>query len=221
MTNNWMAPFLMVRDALKADLEAGRVVRLLPGHDVFLWVFAGDGDRFAWAFRETWKRLPLWVRRALLRYWAGPDPERPIVSPRIELNRLLCWGDGCPAFVDRCGHRLRFDAKNVDEMPDEVLQAVIAHELAIVVQHELDGLREDERLIIGRRSFFEDENGDWVQEFIIDAVADDMISEWGFDRESKDRRPVVAGRSKVIESDDSPRLVSTNSMEVDQAAELS
>jgi hypothetical protein len=207
----------MVLDALKADLEEGKVVRLLPGHDVFLWVVVGDGHRFARVFRETWSRLPLYARRRLLSYWGGPDPERPIVSPRIELNLSSYCDAGCAGFVDRSGHRLQFNSKKVDEMPDEALQAVIAHELALVVQHELHGLREDELWCHGRRAY-EDEDGDWVEEFFIDQEADEMITEWGFDRESMDR---ATGRSRVIESDDSPRLVTTNSMEDDPAAELS
>src|SRR5262249_23509929 len=69
--DDWIPEF---RDIIKAGLEESRVVRLLPRHDVYLWVYDGDGRRFALAFQETWKRLPLGARRRLLSYWASARP---------------------------------------------------------------------------------------------------------------------------------------------------
>jgi hypothetical protein len=105
-------------------------------------------------------------------------------------------------------------------MPDDVLQAAIAHELARVIQHAVYGHREVEVTCCECRLMRDDNTGFGARVSWFNGVADEMITEWGFDRESMDRRPVVAERGKVIESDDSPRLVTTNSMEDDHAAEL-
>ena len=119
---------------------------LLPRHGIRLLVVHGDGERFARRFRETWKRLPLAVRRRLLKHWREKTKELFVVSEygrpaglHIELINDESYlkrvdpGDVI-AQCDLFGLSLTFEAKTMDAMPEGPAQALIAHELAHVLQ---------------------------------------------------------------------------------------
>jgi hypothetical protein len=87
------------------------LIPIIPRSRIFLVPYGHGNDmQFAVRFRDTWKKLPLWVRRRLLRHWRedqdqartivgifdttrcqhpiGWPPRNPaeyIISPRIEL----------------------------------------------------------------------------------------------------------------------------------------
>jgi hypothetical protein len=197
--DDWIPEF---RDIIKAGLEESRVVRLLPRHDVYLWVYDGDGRRFALAFQETWKRLPLGARRRLLSYWASARPASGIlVSPSIELADYQFGHRRDLAMVDHRGHRLRFRSRYTDRMPDDVLQDLIAHELVHVLQDSY-GIRVLRQYSDGRRVFVDARGDIFGGNYEIESDADCTIEGWGFDSESIDRWSLAAGLSKVISFED-------------------
>jgi hypothetical protein len=162
-----------------------------PG--IFLWAEAGDAARFSGLFRQTWARLPLWVRRRLRRHWREglPSPEISLVPTLIE--------DGSPAYgsAGRRGHRLRFAAQSVDAMPDAVVQDLVAHELAHVLQNALG-------LFVIRRpeedsDLFGYPNGAVFGVWEMETEADDWIEDWGFDHDSIDDWALETGRARVRE----------------------
>jgi hypothetical protein len=178
--------------------------KLLPRHKVELCAFQGDGQRFADLFVQTWKRLPLWARRRILGFWRDAllfDKASSVArnSPIIELADD--WS-GRPergfAMVDYLGHRMRFRPIDVDVMPADVVQDLIAHELAHVLQ-DVYGIKcisvDDEGIMT-----YIDANGDYfgcLRE--IEADADGAMDGWGFDHESIDRWSLAIGRTKVVE----------------------
>jgi hypothetical protein len=46
---------------------------LLPRHDIYLFAPNCGGEQFSSLFGETWKRLPLFARRRILRHWRIDD----------------------------------------------------------------------------------------------------------------------------------------------------
>lgn len=189
-----------------------KLVPIVPRADLFLVSYGhGDEGRFAGLFAKTWRRLPLWARRRLLKHWredahvvriltSVPHHQRNgirAVSPRVELvhgwtaGSILWPGDGDhDTRVDglgKCfarGHRLRFHAPSVDRMPEDVVQDLIAHELAHVYQEACGMLL---------RFGTEDPKSGLVEE-----DADEMMNRWGFDPESIDEWAVSAGLSRLI-----------------------
>jgi Zn-dependent protease with chaperone function len=114
-------------------------IPLLPRHKIYLPAFGyGDDEKFARVFRDTWPRLPLHVRRVLLKHWRETKLHPDLRAPAIEV--LPDWSR--PAgrkfnnvygmYADDGLHEIRFWAPAVDLMPDEQLSALIAHELAHV-----------------------------------------------------------------------------------------
>src|SRR5205814_873971 len=86
-------------------LTPARPVPILPRSGLYLEpVGHGDQARFAGLFAQTWRGLPHYARRTMLRYWRGPLPARwsllglpllgvrtyPVRVPRIQL--LRGWG---------------------------------------------------------------------------------------------------------------------------------
>lgn len=109
-------------------------VPILPHHRIAVDVFdEADGVRFAELFRQVWAKLPLSVRRGLLRHWrqgtglllfrAGDEGLAVHIELRPSLNGKA-WGThtadmgvftfACPTWAT---------------MPDKSAMAVIAHEL--------------------------------------------------------------------------------------------
>ncbi len=109
---------------------------LLPRHGVRLRAFDTDqGERFAAVFAATWRRLPLYARRSLLRHWRAPDDLCFALvghqSPRFEIVPFLSRCDD-PDALGLCrfkGHKFQFQADAVALLPDEHLATLIAHEL--------------------------------------------------------------------------------------------
>lgn len=122
--------------------------RLLPRHRIYLFApepsTKEEAERFARLFVETWKRIPLRVRREMLWYWKEPERRAGIrMRPQIEL--LPDWSghelrrgrrglNGTKASTSMVGYELRFWTKIVAVYPDELVRALIAHELAHVCQ---------------------------------------------------------------------------------------
>ena len=163
--------------------------RLAPRQPVYLFAPHGDGVRFARLWGETWRRLPLGVRRALLRHWRSPEAIRygVLQPPLIEL--LEDWGvreDGDLGAVSRGGHQIRFAADVVDAMPDDIVRDLIAHELAHVYQWAIG----------------EDMTPDPEFGFLdIEECADEMVRDWGFGVESIDDWSRSVGRKRVVHYD--------------------
>jgi len=143
-----------------------QLIPIMPRSGIYLSAHGhGDDGRFARLFKETWLALPLSARRRLLRHW-WHDKRRGIggfwgtpttTSPTIELlsgwfrTESALWEalDGMPdeeppfAQTFGGGHTLRFWSTAVDQMPDDLVRRLIAHELAHVHQFACGRLRVD------------------------------------------------------------------------------
>jgi hypothetical protein len=132
------------RDMVRTSIREGKCFPLLPRHEVLLRVPGGDGRHFVAAFRRAWGRVPLWARRRRLRHWKGvkfiPSAhlghvDHPQPSPYFDLSYDSLGGSPTAYAQVKCpGHHLHFTAPAVAAMPDEVLQDLIAHALAHVLQ---------------------------------------------------------------------------------------
>jgi hypothetical protein len=198
------------RELVKASIKKGKCLPLLPRHQIYLWVHEGDGQRFAAMFRQTWGRVPLWARRRMLQYWKhipfvpsvylSPDIYHAL-SPHIKLSdETISESRRAFAGVSRTGHLLRFRPKRIAAMPDDVMQDLIAHELAHVLQgaagiHCIDEYKDGRRLYAYRDGTMFGGN------YEIERDADDMMNCWGFDSESIDQWCLATGRSKVRKID--------------------
>lgn len=183
---------------------------LLPRHGVMLQAIDGDGPAFVARFRATWRRLPLYARRGILRHWR--EPERANVAPGVaEYLRAMVAHRGGPliwlvdtwtsrsrdgairddlylmAEVREVGIQLHFHGEAFAAMPANVAEDVIAHELAHVLQYALRGT----------------EINQWPPDEV-ETEADDYITDWGFDPESPDRWARATGRVKIIDISDRP-----------------
>jgi hypothetical protein len=170
-----------------------------PATNVYFQAFDGDGSRFARLFRATWRRIPLWARRRILRYWRE-DFSGPIaVSPEITLAKS--WkGRGRRDFaVTTChGHRLVFHSRSVAAMPEDVAGDLIAHELAYVLQ-SVRGIRFVKETRRGGAYFAYPDGSCFGGRMEIEVDADETMDRWGFDSRSIDRWSLATGRSKVLE----------------------
>jgi hypothetical protein len=184
-----------IRAQWKADMErgvrAGKVFRLLPRHDVYLFAPTNsrdDGDRFAGFFRETWGRLPMWARRRFLKHWrTDPFPPPLLYSPVIEL--LPGWSGrkagrglrGDAANVSCRGHLLRFWTRCVAAFPDDLVRDLIAHELAHVYQWSIG------------------DDLETMDNFEAESLADQLVEDWGFSADAMDEWMLANGHIKVID----------------------
>ena len=107
---------------------------LLPRHKIRLIVcnyeHEGDHERFVRIFRETWRALPLRVRRTLLKYWRGcsvPSPHLELCDHKSEIDEQLF---DALAVCSLGGHMIAFWSPAMDILPDEQVKLTIAHELA-------------------------------------------------------------------------------------------
>ena len=96
------------------------------------------GERFAELFADAFvdSRWPDAFLGDIMAHWSSG----PTCSPRIEFantDRILVDGRYVEAFgvVDQLGHRLRFNGRHVCGMPEDVVVAVIAHELLHVLEY--------------------------------------------------------------------------------------
>jgi hypothetical protein len=129
-----------MREIIERGLKAGHLQRLLHRHHVYLFAPSGYGERFAWLFVETWRRLPYVARRRVLRHWKTDLGAVTQLSPQIDL--LPDWsgrGDepglgGAKAAVGGLGRQTAFWTRIIDAYPDELVRDLIAHELAHVFQ---------------------------------------------------------------------------------------
>jgi hypothetical protein len=113
------------------DWVLTEAIPILPKAGLFLesgW--EGDGRRFARLFAQTWRRLPLGVRRALRRHWRAQDD-----APWIVYHRAYYYGEaGNYGSCGYEGYRLWFDPSLLDALPDAAVQYLVAHELAHAYQ---------------------------------------------------------------------------------------
>ncbi len=118
------------------------------------------------------------------------------LSPKIELlsGWVSGWDDGIVADDDHGegigevfanGHLMRFHASIVDQMPDNVLACLIAHELAHVAIYA-----------VGEEQYLGFKPGDGDHEMAADELAGTY---WGFDGELIDEWSANAGITKFIE----------------------
>jgi hypothetical protein len=154
--------------------------RLLPRHEVYLFSDEdGDPTRFARQFRAAWRRLPLWVRRDLLRHWRKRRAQLEaalhrnatelledvgLAVPQIQLERS--WdGWRCGTIGQHAPHmdRMWFHTGAFRLMPHAVAVSVVAHELCHAWLHA-----------VGEQfDFAEDE----------EAEVSERLPTWGFDPE--------------------------------------
>jgi hypothetical protein len=141
------------------------------------------GEVFCRRFREVWRRLPLVVRRGILRFWrTWPDPRRKPghVSGRVrvELTSFRLDTDRGPltACVADDGWTLSFRPACFDvPLPEEeYLLYTIAHELAHVYRHAT-------RVV--EIALWEDDVYDSEER-----EADALAASWGFPSPRKSRR---------------------------------
>jgi len=171
---------------VKPGVKRGDHHPLAPRHAVYLRAYASGGARFAHLFRETWDRLPLNARRAILKLWKSNDVRSTgvLLSPDIEY--ASDWSGKEPGDVGyvRCGgHIIRFASRRVEKMPDDVVQDLIAHELAHVYQ------------------WASGEDMHVLDSFDIEYFADEIMDYWGFDPESIDRWGLETGVTKLVDVD--------------------
>jgi hypothetical protein len=173
-------------------------VLLLPRHRVYLEVSAGDGPRFAKLFRTTWKRLPLWSRRLLLKYWTWGVPCFGVLfRPRIELTDSPILNQQVVGATLLRGNEIKFRARHVDRMPDAVVQVLIAHELVHVVLIA-DGIDSAQGYpSSGRVIFKARRDNEGRSRFEIEQEVDDFVAELGFDPDSVQKWALSTGLTKV------------------------
>jgi len=185
----------LVRELSPWPKEGISVDNLIPGAREYLPIVPssrlwlprlgkGDDARFAENFRDTWRRIPLNARRAMVGHWRK---SQPLSAIQMVWSPLIClcnewelsdetWRQPKDAGVcGHNGHTLYFYAPLVDAMPPQHVGELIAHELAHVVQYangEID-------FRVGRPI---DRNYDDTENY-----ADDIMEDWGFDSVAMDK----------------------------------
>lgn len=149
------------------------LIALYPRHGIYLASFGYTDDaRLAQVFRQSWRQIPLWGRRPILAYW-GLRRELPAARrPLPQIAALPDWGGrDCIGECSGGGAEIRFLSFAVDALPDELLAALIGHELA----HAYDWARgrvrrnmpeemreESARVLTGAWGFDEDGLDKWL-----------------------------------------------------------
>jgi len=159
--------------------EHSDYIPIIRRNGLFLYWIDGDGPRFARLFAETWRQLPLWARRRILRYWRETHPRTSndtLVEveppwPHIELladKSDFHWrGNSKDAMAQTVkGKLFAFKSSVMDTMPDAEVLFTIAHELAHAFYFAGDDIEEH----------FSDP--EWA-----DIEADELADLWGFDRD--------------------------------------
>lgn len=169
----------------RADLEMHFNVRVLSRRRLYLEHEDGtDQARLVRLFGETWRRLPLYVRRALLTFWRRPshwpvdvplpDGFKGCVFAKVRLVRTLGQCDGllhelaAPLDAMGCcssdGRLVRFSDAWCALLSDEAVRVLVAHELC--------------HAFFRARGWYEDDP--WDEEH---ADLEGWLDEWGFDEE--------------------------------------
>ena len=180
---------------------------------IYLWRRSGNGPRFVALFQATWRRLPLWVRRRILRHWRTHHRMTAMnFSPRIVLldldeayrHEYKPGGDrpeqsevisGGRVGLD--GHSVEFNSNIIDVLPDNIVCDLVAHELAHVLQ-SASAIRD----VVDTETweiFAVDAHGDRISAGEVEDDADDCMAEWGFDPQSFDTWCHETGRCRRIE----------------------
>ena len=126
------------------------------------------------------------------------------MHPRIRLTADSLRDDAL-GITDEFGFELSFHAGSVAAMPDDVVQDLIAHELAHVKQSaygirlELDLLHEEDGTVTVVRDCYDSSGAYWGGSTDIESDADATMDDWGFDSQSIDRWSLAAGRVKTLE----------------------
>jgi hypothetical protein len=149
---------------IREGLRDGWIVPLLQPHDLYLFAPDRDGQRFAELFRATWQELPGHATNRVLRYWRSRHYVAEVLPMRPTIEFLGFWarryGDlwsySCHA------HRLLFHSSSVAQMPDSIVQTLVACALARVFDIAVVGYQE--------RNFLEE--GDVISR---------LVNSWGFD----------------------------------------
>jgi hypothetical protein len=190
---------LLTRDTSPAAqvVRCRQAIRLpiLPRHHVYLRAVDGNGPRFRHLFLETWRRIVLGDRRRILRHWRADDSVAWEIwkSPSIVLVSTWDEKKHNQSAETRClGHGLCFCSTDVDEMPDDVVRDIIAHELAHVHQFAC-GMRYGHEGPWGME-FIGVDGEEWGDIIDIEDGAAEIMSNWGFDPESLDRWAISTGR---------------------------
>jgi hypothetical protein len=186
-----------LREWARMQIRSGFLVPILRRHDLYVSVDEGDGRRFAALFRQTWKRLPLGIRRLLLAHWRSHH----LWSPEVGLTRSPFIPRRAHGCVNRLGHRLLFRARSIARMPDDVAQDLIAHELAHVCQ-SARGIRCAREYRDGRADYVDGRGEFWGGNLEIEQDVDWEIWCWGFDLDSIDEWWKTAGWGKKVEYKD-------------------
>ncbi len=197
----------MLKEQMPSDFAFS--MPLLAWHAIDLIATAGNGRRFSQVFRATWKRIPLRIRRRLLGHWRnrGGLMFGVILSPSILLTNHSLRDRKSFAETTKLGHELKFSAKEADDMPDDVLQDLIAHELAHVLQ-SADGIRCVKQYPDGRADFVNSKGDYWGGNVEIEDGADCEMSIWGFDPDSIDKWCLATGRTKLLGPEHTGRVLS-------------
>jgi hypothetical protein len=164
------------RDIIRPGLARGYFLKLVPRHPLYLFAPNGGGDRLARLFHETWRRVPLGPRRAMLGYWRTEADQRMSLTPTVDL--LNDWSSrrgrrglrGDKAETSERGCKLRFWTKIIAVYPDELVLDLIAHELAHVYQWAVDAMPTD----------------GWDAVLLAEEDADFLMESWGFSATAMD-----------------------------------
>jgi hypothetical protein len=189
------------KEILRPAIKSGGVIPLRPRHAIYLTVVSGNGPRFADAFHATWKRLPLWVRRRLLRYWRNHPRYGAWPSPFISIQSVTSEGRKNYGLRRHYGCEFEFASKYTDILPENVLQDLIAHELAHALQCAL-GIHCVRKYSDGRALYATRDGGPFGGNYEIEEDADLWMNRWGFDSESIDVWSLEAGNRKVVQISD-------------------
>jgi hypothetical protein len=188
----------MSSDEFRKTVKQRGFHRLLRPHKVYLYALPSipekEAQRFARLFVETWKRIRLGPRRAILRHWRDDRKNHTLTfSPWIELSSSWTGQEvrrgghglrGTKANTSSRGHKLRFWSKIVAVYPDNLVQDLIAHELAHVYQWATDRQPEgfDDAMLV-------EEDADW------------LMRVWRFDLDAMDYWDAEYGIIKMIDTD--------------------
>lgn len=167
--------------------------------DVTFIVTHGDGRRFADLLQRTWGRVPPGPRRLIRSNWMFAPPGIGGGADVLLLHGWPSRHERGYALVDLKGHRLQFHAGSVAEMSDGVVQDLIAHELAHVVQAGFEavgchaalrgGPPWDAHDLADVELFY---GPDWIDDYC-EWHADYQIQQWGFDPRSIDDWELATG----------------------------
>jgi hypothetical protein len=169
---------------------------ILPRHHVYLRAVDGDGPRFRSLFLETWRRISLGDRRRILRHWRADDSFAREIRRSPSIVLVATWDEKKhnQSAGTRClGHGLRFCSADIDEMPDDAVRDLIAHELAHVFQFAL-GMRYGPEGPWGEQEFVGVDGEKWGDVIDIEDGAAEIMSSWGFDPGSLDQWALSTGR---------------------------